>query len=201
MISPLSLRSAFAALVLAAVLLTRAVSAQAAGMVHTPGMNHDSAMAPRLPTAPGQDAYAAIAEVVRLLDADPSTDWSKVNLEALRQHLVDMNEVTLRAAVTPSPVPGGVALRVTGTGRTLAAIRAMVRSHASVLGAMPEYAARVDDLADGVRLTVTARDTSDTRAVQRIRGLGFAGLMTIGDHHAAHHLALARGAGGDAHAH
>jgi hypothetical protein len=170
-------------------------------MVHTPGMNHDSAMVARVPTAPGQDAYAAIAEIVRLLDADPSTDWSKVNLEALRQHLVDMNEVTLHAAVAPSPVPGGVALRVSGTGRTVAAIRTMVRSHASVLAAMPEYAARVADLADGVLLTVTARDPSDARAVQRIRGLGFAGLMTIGDHHAAHHLALARGAGGEAHTH
>jgi hypothetical protein len=196
------LRCALAALTLASALATRSASAQAAGMVHTPGMNHDSAMAARrLPTAPGQDAYAAIAEIVRLLDADPSTDWSKVNLEALRQHLVDMNEVTLHAAAAASPVSGGVALRVTGTGRTLTAIRAMVRSHASALGAMPGYATRVDDLADGVRLTVTARDTADARAVQRIRGLGFAGLMTIGDHHAAHHLALARGAGGDAHAH
>jgi hypothetical protein len=201
MTSTPSLRSARVALALTVALLSRAASAQAAGMVHTPGMSHDSAMAARLPTAPGQDAYAAIAEVVRLLDADPSTDWSRVNLEALRQHLVDMNEVTLRAAVAQFPAPGGVALRVTGTGRTLAAIRAMVRSHASALAAMPAYAARVDDLADGVRFTVTARDTSDARAVQRIRGLGFAGLMTIGDHHAAHHLALARGAAGEAHTH
>ena len=48
------------------------------------------------PTSPGQDAFGAIQEVVRMLDADPKTDWSKVDLEALRQHLIDMNEVTLQ---------------------------------------------------------------------------------------------------------
>ena len=50
-------------------------------------------------TQPGQDAFGAIAEVVRTLEADPGTDWSKVDLERLRQHLIDMNEVVLRAAV------------------------------------------------------------------------------------------------------
>jgi hypothetical protein len=43
------------------------------------------------PTFPGQDAFGAIAEVVQLLDADPQTDWSRVDLERLRQHLIDMN--------------------------------------------------------------------------------------------------------------
>lgn len=172
-----------------------ALSAQSTAMVHTPGMNHDSAVAARatLPTSPGQDAYAAIAEVVRLLDADPATDWSRVNLEALRQHLVDMNEVTLHANVASSPVAGGVALRVTGDGRTRTAIQSMLKSHAAALATMPGLRADAVDVADGTRLTVTAADPSDARAVARIRGLGFAGLLTLGDHHAAHHIALARG--------
>ena len=46
------------------------------------------------PTMPGQDAFGAIQEIVGILDADPKTDWSKVDLEALRQHLIDMNEIT-----------------------------------------------------------------------------------------------------------
>ena len=34
------------------------------------------------PTMPGQDAFfGAIQEIVRILEADPKTDWSKVNLE------------------------------------------------------------------------------------------------------------------------
>ena len=40
------------------------------------------------PTRPGQDAFAAIQAIVQILDADPQTDWSKVDLEALRQHLI-----------------------------------------------------------------------------------------------------------------
>jgi hypothetical protein len=45
-----------------------------------------------IPTMPGQDSFGAIQEIVRILEADPNTDWSKVDLEALRQHLIDMNE-------------------------------------------------------------------------------------------------------------
>ena len=64
-------------------------------------------MAAGTPSMPGQDAFGAIAEVVRLLDADSNTDWGKVNLERLRQHLIDMNEVVLRAQVKQASVPGG----------------------------------------------------------------------------------------------
>src|SRR5262249_56527810 len=67
-------------------------------------------------TLPGQDAFGAIAEVVRILEADPATDWSTVDVERLRQHLIDMNEVVLRAAVQSAPVAGGLAMEVTGTG-------------------------------------------------------------------------------------
>jgi hypothetical protein len=34
------------------------------------------------PTMPGQDAFGAIQEIVGMLEADPATDWSKVNLES-----------------------------------------------------------------------------------------------------------------------
>src|SRR5437764_5713379 len=36
---------------------------------------------------PGQAAFGAIQEVVELLEADPTTDWAKVNIAALREHL------------------------------------------------------------------------------------------------------------------
>jgi hypothetical protein len=146
-----------------------------------------------VPRAPGQDAFAAIAEVVRILDADPKTDWSKVDLERLRQHLIDMNEVVLRSAVAQSPVPRGIAMEVTGAGRTEQAIRAMVVSHAAELDALPGLAAKTDPIPGGVRLTVTSRE-DDERAVARLRALGFAGILTLGAHHAPHHLAMAKGA-------
>ncbi len=60
------------------------------------------------PIQPGQGAFGAMAEVVRILEADPATDWSKVDMERLRQHLIDMNEVVLRASVKATQVPGGL---------------------------------------------------------------------------------------------
>ena len=50
-----------------------------------PGMHTASTT----PTMPGQDAFGAIQEIVQILEADPKTDWSKVELEGLRQHLID----------------------------------------------------------------------------------------------------------------
>lgn len=157
------------------------------------------------PTAPapaeaGQAAFAAVAAVVRILDADTATDWSRVNLEALRQHLIDMDEVTLRSEVRATPVEGGAAFEVTGAGRTLEAVRRMLAAHAPALDGEPAFRASSDVIEGGARLTVTARRPEDLVSVQRIRGLGFIGLLTIGAHHAAHHVALARGAqGGHAH--
>src|SRR5271166_2493744 len=48
-------------------------------------------------TQPGQAAFAAIQEIVQILVDDPKTDWSRVNIDALRQHLIDMNNMTLAA--------------------------------------------------------------------------------------------------------
>lgn len=153
------------------------------------------------PTMPGQDAFAAIAEVVRILDADPATDWSKVDIERLRQHLIDMNEVVLQSAVTRQQAPGGLAMDITGTGRTEQAIRAMVVPHAAELDRMPLFTARTETIPGGVRLTVVARAPEDARVVARIRALGFAGLLTEGAHHQPHHLAMARGDALAAHTH
>jgi hypothetical protein len=151
-----------------------------------------------MPTLAGQDAYGAIAEIVRILEADSTTDWSKVDIEALRQHLIDMSEVTLRSAVVQRPIEGGLEVEVTGQGRTRDAIRAMTSAHARELASYG-IVARSDSIPGGARFTVVARDAGDARLVAKIRGLGFIGLMTVGDHHAAHHLALARGAGAAAH--
>jgi hypothetical protein len=155
--------------------------------------HHMSGPAAGPPMLPGQDAFGAIAEVVRLLEADPSTDWSTVDLERLRQHLIDMNEVVLRSEVKSSPVPGGLAMDVTGAARTEQAIRAMVVPHAAELDRMSEWVARTEPIPGGLRLTVTARTPEDAKTVARIRGLGFAGLLVQGGHHGPHHLAMAKG--------
>ena len=145
------------------------------------------------PASAGQAAFATISEIVRTLKADPSTNWSRVNIEALRQHLIDMDEVMLRAVVASNNVPGGVQLTITGSGRTAEAIKRMLTSHVASLDEIPDAASTVTVIANGVVLTVTARKASDEATVARIRGLGFAGLVTEGDHHPRHHLMLARG--------
>ena len=172
------------------VLAARPLTAQQ--HVHTPGMTHPAPPA-QLPTQGGQAAFAAIAEIVALLQADATTDWSKVNLERLRLHLVDMDLVTLRSRVAATPVVGGAQFVVRGTGETIAAIKRMTGAHVTMLANNGGPRVVRTELTDGVRLLVTAVDTSDAGPVARVRALGFIGLMATGDHHAAHHLALARG--------
>ncbi len=142
------------------------------------------------PTMPGQDAFGAVQEIVRILEADPKTDWSKVDLEALRQHLIDMNEVTLKADAKATPIDGGLEIAVTGTGRALASIQRMVPAHAQELDQMNGWSAKTELLPNGALLTVTS---GDPKEVQHIRGLGFIGLLVSGAHHQPHHLAMAKG--------
>lgn len=162
----------------------------AAGMGKMAGMQH-AGMA-TMATQSGQAAFAAIAEVVKILEADSTTDWSKVNLEALRQHLIDMDNVTMRSQVRQTPIAAGLVMNVTGTPSVAAAIQRMVGMHTMMLGEGSEMVAKVVKIPGGMRFTVTARDSADIRLVARIRGLGFIGLMTEGEHHQMHHLMVAR---------
>jgi hypothetical protein len=116
-----------------------------------------------------------------------------VNIEALRRHLIVMNDVTLGARARQASIPGGASMDVTGDGRVAESIRAMLRNHSAMLAMEGPYRSSVDDIPGGVRWVVTAANPGDARTVAKIRGLGFAGLLTLGDHHTPHHIALARG--------
>lgn len=161
--------------------------------VHTPGMTHPGAPGAVMPVQAGQSAFAALAEIVQILQADPKTDWSKVDIERLRQHLIDMDLVTLRSRVVATSVPGGAQFEVRGTADVVGAIKRMTMAHSAMMTATDGPAVTRTELPDGVRLVVTARAADDATAVARIRGLGFIGFLASGDHHAAHHLGLARG--------
>ena len=169
--------------------------------MHAEHMRMMRGMAGPGPTMPGQDAFGAIAEIVRILEADPATDWSKVDMERLRQHLIDMNEVILHSVVKQTSIAGGLAMEISGSGRTEQAIRAMVVPHAAELNRLPEWSATAAVIPGGVRLTVVAKRPDDTKLLGRIRGLGFAGLMTQGAHHQPHHLAMAKGEALSGHGH
>jgi alpha-acetolactate decarboxylase len=136
----------------------------------------------------GQSAFAAIQEITAALMADPATDWSKVDIEALRPHLIDMDNVTLRADVVREDIDGGARFTVTSTDPIVqASIRAMVMAHVATMNGVEGWDMRAEEVGGGAVMTVNGTD------IARIRGLGFIGLMTVGMHHQAHHLALASG--------
>lgn len=140
------------------------------------------------PTMPGQEAFGTIQEVVRILEADPATDWSKVNISALREHLIDMDEVTMRAVATERALDNGVEIAVTGEGRTLDAIKRMVPAHVHELSQLG-WNAKTEDLPNGVKLTVLS---TDPKQVTKLKALGFMGIMVQGSHHQQHHLMMAK---------
>ena len=143
-----------------------------------------------VPTEPGQGAFGALQQIVQILEADPHTDWSKVNLDALRAHLIDMDRVTLDAHAVVRHIPGGNRITVTGTGRTLVAIQRLLPEEAMHLNGMHGWHIAANRIRDGVILTVT---TGDAKQVAMIRGLGFAGILASGNFHPRHHLEIARG--------
>ena len=149
--------------------------------MHSPGS---------MPTLPGQDAFGAVQEIVHILEADPKTNWSKVDLEALRQHLIDMNEVTLKAGAIAKPIDGGVEIAVTGSDRTLTAIQRMVPAWAATMNGYKGWATKPAPLPNGELLTVT---TAGPKEIPHMLGLSFIGLMASGAHHQPHHLAMAKG--------
>jgi hypothetical protein len=69
----------------------------------------------------------------------------------------------------------------------------MVVPHAAELDRMAGWSAKAETFPGGVRLTVIAEKSEDAKLIARIRGLGFAGLITQGAHHQPHHLAMAKG--------
>jgi hypothetical protein len=174
----------------AATLLILILAPSLAGAQTDRGAHAHAAAPVAVPTEPGQAAFAAIAEIVSILEADPETDWSRVDIEALRQHLIDMHAVTLNAAVTVEPVENGWRFTVSGEGRTREAIRRMTLAHAAVMGADGPWRFEAEERPEGAALTVRADDPAE---VGKIRALGFVGVMTAGMHHQTHHLMIARG--------
>jgi hypothetical protein len=154
------------------------------GMMRHPGFAESDA-----PAVPGQAAFGAIQEIVGMLQSDPHTDWSKVDIDALRQHLIDMDEVTMRAAINKEPIDGGLRIEIKGNGRTLEAIQRMVPEHAREIDGLDGWTVRSTAMPDGVELSVTAANPAEAR---KIRALGFMGILVQGSHHQVHHLAMAK---------
>jgi hypothetical protein len=82
------------------------------GMEHSSDMNHSINSADHTITRnsnsvlseAGTDPFAVIQEAIALLEANSDTDWSAVNIEALRSHLVEMQDMTLNVTVEQQPI-------------------------------------------------------------------------------------------------
>lgn len=176
-------------------------TAQTTHLGHEGGMDHamhvqGQSLQGTTLTEPGQGAFAALSEVVRVLEADPDTDWAQVDLAGLRKHLVDMDRLVMDAIVEETALPDGLSAIATGDADTIATLRRMVPAHAAQLAQDDRWTVTAIEVENGVELRVIS---SDPAVVARIKGLGFFGLMASQDHHREHHLMMARGE--DAHAH
>ncbi|PCI88163.1 MAG: hypothetical protein COB24_03465 [Hyphomicrobiales bacterium] len=158
---------------------------------HKGHTEHNMEALNEMPTEAGQSAFAAIAEIVEMLNEDPNTDWDKVDIDKLRNHLVDMNELTLNAKVERSSQQGAVIFSIGGAARTLKAIKAMVPAHAVELNKIDGWQVDVE-IKTGV---VIMRVSSDNAGVlAKVNALGFFGMMATGAHHQPHHWGMATGA-------
>ncbi len=144
-----------------------------------------------IPVMPGQEAFGTIQEIIGILEADPNTDWKKVNIDALQAHLIDMDEVTMHTLVKRENIPHGLRMAITGKGRTIGAIKRMVPTHNKMtLSTFKQWHTKVEIIDNGAILTVTS---DDPKEVDKIRGLGFIGIMSVSSNHPMHHLMMAKG--------
>lgn len=175
--------------------------AQTSHTGHSDGMDHSGHQQEQELTGatlsePGQGAFAALSEVVRVLEADPNTDWAQVDLAGLRAHLVDMDRLVMDAVVMETDLPDGISAIATGDADTIATLRRMVPAHAAQLARDGRWTIAASETSNGVELRVTSEIPA---VVSRIKGLGFFGLMASQDHHREHHFMMAKGI--DAHGH
>ena len=149
-----------------------------------------------VPALGGEYAFASLAEIANALRADPDTDWSEVDLPALREHLRDMSRVMLDAEVETEPTALGATFLVTSDDPAVAgSIVRMTRDHAAATmsghGEIAPWTFGATPVEGGARVTVASEEEG---VAAMIRALGFHGVLADGDHHRRHHLMIATGA-------
>jgi hypothetical protein len=154
-------------------------------------MNHGDLSSKTTLKEAGTDPFAVIQEVISALESNPNTNWEKVNLEALRLHLVEMQDITINVNVAEKNVESGFeAIIMPISRRALRAVGNVLQNHKSMLESETGWHMEVIKTEDVFNITVT---TTDVNEINKIRGLGYIGVMAYGNHHQPHHWALASG--------
>lgn len=143
-------------------------------------------------TEAGNDAFGTLQEVLQQLRDEPKTDWSKVNLESLRQHLVDMRNFTLGVdVVSQISITNGVEIiLVPDTQRVAKSLDRVFAAHPAQLKRETGWTMSTVKVNGQYKIIVTGKSKADTL---KIRGLGYIGVMVWGNHHKNHHWMMAKG--------
>jgi hypothetical protein len=176
------------------VLIASLLYALSAIAEHQPNhhLQHHAEKVTSVLTESGTDIFATVQEVITRLEADPNTDWSKVNLERLRQHLRDMFEFSYNVdVISQQAIEQGVKIVVKATTpRAEKALTRVLNAHPAMLKIETGWTMRSQLQKDRYEITVTTNKPSE---IDKIRGLGYIGLLAYGKHHQAHHWSMATG--------
>ena len=137
----------------------------------------------------GNDIFSTIQEVIDKLNNDPDTDWGKVDIEALRQHLLDMNDMATNVEIiNQKPLNNGLEVVVQAlTARAETTL-------AKVFNVHPVYLKRETGwnmlVVRNNKQFIVSTTTQDPKQVKKIIALSYIGLMAYGNHHQPHHWGI-----------
>lgn len=159
---------------------------------HSDGMNHSSmASNEPQPTQGGQAAFAAIIEIVGLLEQNPATNWDTVDIDLLRSHLLDMNLVMLNTTASKEVISDNtIRFTVTANESSMASVKRMVPTHSQFVQQTRGWDIQAELTNNGATVTISSEDTN---TIKRLNALGFYGFMSLEAHHQTHHYQMARG--------
>lgn len=143
-------------------------------------------------TAPGNQIFGAIQETITALENNPNTNWEDVNLEALRQHLLDMKAFTEEVEVYGKrSIEEGVELQVRPvTERARIALEHVLSIHPEMLKKEKGWTMKSEHKNGIWSIQCTSESSGD---LPEMRALGYIGLLAAGSHHQKHHWLIATG--------
>ena len=143
-----------------------------------------------MPLAPGQDMFGAISEINGIIEQSGMA-WTDVDLDALWEHLRDMDALMIGAVVEKTELENGLSMIVSGEGAAARAVENMIPAHATFLRSVrPDWTIELEGGNARYEVVVTASNATE---IERIKALGFSGFMVQDDHHATHHFDIASG--------
>ena len=99
---------------------------------HDMSASHMGHMTPTHPLKEaGNDVFGTLQEAITALNNDPTTDWRQVDVEKLRQHLLDMGDMTINVdIVSRQDIPAGLEVVIAPTtARAKQALQRALAAH------------------------------------------------------------------------